>query len=344
MSLKRFIYRIAAGGLPVFSRFSPRQYVDDIGIIMVHGVYHETGASGFPTPRGSILLKDFEANLLSLTRTYAFLSMDELVEVLIGDTPHRKRSLVLTFDDSLKCHTEVVAPKLAAWGIPAIFYLSTNTIETRRPYWWLRLEYALSRLAGPVSVVLPDGQQRTVDSSPDVAVRRNLTTTLRGTGKPAAIEKVVAAIEAEARINVQEVNRAYPFSEPMTWDDARELVRLGMTVGSHTVSHPNLSLLTAEELQSEFEGSRRVIERECQTPCRHLCYPHGFYSDAVCDAARQAGYVSGVTADGPGWNAPGTNLFRLGRFAMPEPPYKLPFMVTGAENIIGMIRNKMAPA
>jgi peptidoglycan/xylan/chitin deacetylase (PgdA/CDA1 family) len=342
MSLKGMVYRVAAGGLPLFSRLSPRRYVDNVGIIMVHGVYHRGGGSVLPAPRGSVFFLDFEANLLSLARTYTFLSMDEFVGLSTGATSPRKRCLVLTFDDSLKCHTQVVAPKLAAWGIPAIFYLSTGTIETRRPYWWLRLEYALSRLKKPVSITLPDGQRRMVDSTPDVHARRSLTTALRSTGKPAACEKVVEAVEAEAGVDVAEVNAAYPYAEPMTWDDARELVRLGMTVGSHTVSHPNLSLLNAEELRSEFTNSRQTLERECRTSCRHLCYPHGFYSESVCEEAKGAGYLSGVTADGPGWNGPGTDLFRLERFAMPEQPYKLPYMLTGAESLINWLKPRVA--
>ena len=309
---------------------------------MVHGVYERQELDGMPVPRGSVLLHALEANLLALGRTYSFISIDDLFSMMSGAAPWKKRCLVLTFDDSLKCHAEVVAPRLAGWGIPAVFYLSTETIQTGRAYWWLRLEYALSKLGKPVLVTLPDGQRRTVTSTLDVPARRSLTTALRSTGRPFEIEKVIESVEAEAGVRVEDVSRAYPYAESLTWNDARELVRLGMTVGSHTVSHPNLSLLDRDELHSEFTSSRRLIERECQMPCQHLCYPHGFYSDAVCDVARQAGYFSAVTADGPGWNGPETDPFRLGRFAMPEQPYKLPYIVSGAESVIGALKSRVA--
>lgn len=173
-------------------------------------------------------------------------------------------------------------------------------------------------------------------------IRPKITLALRTTSLPPVCERVVQSIEAQVGIRLEEVNTAYPYAEPMTWDDARKLAGWGMTVGSHSVSHPNMTLLSSEELHSELQSSRETIQRECRTNCRHFCYPHGIYSDAVCDVARAVGYSTGVTVDSPGWNCRGTSLFRLERFPIPESAYKLPYMLTGAAEVMDSVKRYKA--
>lgn len=56
----------------------------------------------------------------------------------------------------------------------------------------------------------------------------------------------------------------------MTWNDVRELVDFGWHIGAHTVTHPNLSQLVAEDpegkrLEGELEGCDQRIEKELGT-------------------------------------------------------------------------------
>jgi peptidoglycan/xylan/chitin deacetylase (PgdA/CDA1 family) len=73
----------------------------------------------------------------------------------------------------------------------------------------------------------------------------------------------------------------------------REVVRQGMEVGSHTVSHPRLSGLETEALDREVGSSRVIISDITGSPVDGFCYPYGdLDSDAVL-AARRAGYLYG---------------------------------------------------
>lgn len=105
--------------------------------------------------------------------------------------------------------------------------------------------------------------------------------------------------------------------EFMSWDDCRTLVRAGMTVGSHTRTHPRLAFLGAERVAQEMSFSRMAIERETGQPCRHFCAPYGIPGhdfDAVRDPglARAAGYVSFATGK-RGKNSREADLFALRR-------------------------------
>jgi len=81
----------------------------------------------------------------------------------------------------------------------------------------------------------------------------------------------------------------------VTWAQLREMTGQGMTVGSHTVSHPELPSVSAERLRRELVGSRDAIASKLGSPPRILSYPSGKYDRKVEAAAATAGYLLAVT-------------------------------------------------
>lgn len=84
------------------------------------------------------------------------------------------------------------------------------------------------------------------------------------------------------------------------WDECRDLVRSGMEVGSHTVTHRRLSTLSEPEAAAELQASRARIETELGQPCRHFACPFGqpdadYRPDREPALARAAGYRSFFT-------------------------------------------------
>jgi peptidoglycan-N-acetylglucosamine deacetylase len=75
----------------------------------------------------------------------------------------------------------------------------------------------------------------------------------------------------------------------------RELHRMGMEVGSHTLTHRLLSPLPAETVRHEFAESRRRLENIIGAPVRSLSYPQGAYTRAAVAALRETGYTLGRT-------------------------------------------------
>jgi len=81
----------------------------------------------------------------------------------------------------------------------------------------------------------------------------------------------------------------------LTWEQARALAEDGMDVGSHTISHPDLTHLSAVWLRRELEESRAELERRLDRPVLDFCYPSGRYDSAVKLAVGRAGYRTAVT-------------------------------------------------
>lgn len=83
----------------------------------------------------------------------------------------------------------------------------------------------------------------------------------------------------------------------MSWEQLQEMVDAGMSVESHTVSHPDLRHVPASRLLAELTESRESIQAELGRKSLVLCYPAGAYDARVIQAARDAGYLMAVATD-----------------------------------------------
>lgn len=77
----------------------------------------------------------------------------------------------------------------------------------------------------------------------------------------------------------------------MTWEQLAKWIRMGFSVGSHTVSHPRLSQLSRLDALAELRDSRRTLEARLGVPVRAFCYPYGDWSAETCELVPEAGYT-----------------------------------------------------
>ncbi len=83
----------------------------------------------------------------------------------------------------------------------------------------------------------------------------------------------------------------------MNWVELQELVKNGMSVQSHTVSHRPLETLSAEEIRKELLESKREIEAKLNTTVSAISFPHGSYTSQVLRIAEEVGYRYMYTSD-----------------------------------------------
>lgn len=97
------------------------------------------------------------------------------------------------------------------------------------------------------------------------------------------------------------------------WDEARTLAQApGITLGSHTLTHPYLPTLRDELAQQEIAESRAVIAAQLGQDVDYFCYPSGDLSPRELLLVRKAGYAAAVSV-APGVNHPGTDRMQLRR-------------------------------
>lgn len=81
----------------------------------------------------------------------------------------------------------------------------------------------------------------------------------------------------------------------LTWDQVRELDSAGITIGSHTITHPRLTSLSDVALDQELRGSRQTLEEGLGHPVVHFAYPSGALDPRVATAVAAAGYQTAMT-------------------------------------------------
>jgi peptidoglycan/xylan/chitin deacetylase (PgdA/CDA1 family) len=106
----------------------------------------------------------------------------------------------------------------------------------------------------------------------------------------------------------------------LNWDDCRAMRAEGMIIGSHTCGHLALASLSSEEAERELRESKRRIEEEIGSECRHFCAPWGvpgvhFDVQLHTASARRIGYCSFLST-AYGYNRAGDSLPYLRRRCM----------------------------
>lgn len=81
----------------------------------------------------------------------------------------------------------------------------------------------------------------------------------------------------------------------LTWPELRLLEARGFDIGSHTVHHLELTLLTPTRALYELRASRLALERHLGRPVQWFSYPAGREDAQVRRLVRRAGYVLAVT-------------------------------------------------
>jgi len=92
-------------------------------------------------------------------------------------------------------------------------------------------------------------------------------------------------------------------------DQVLEMLAAGMSFGSHSYAHQDLTTLTDEECERDLRRSRDVLEDLLGQPVRLLAYPRGRHNERVRAAAARAGF---------------SYAFALPEAPEPAGPYALP--------------------
>ena len=107
----------------------------------------------------------------------------------------------------------------------------------------------------------------------------------------------------------------------LTWDQIRQLDDSGLiTIGSHTINHPDLANETPDQQQAEIVGGKTELESEIGHKVSDFAYPYGDYNQATIAIVKAAGFATAVTT-APGTLQSGDDRYTLERI---RSTYNLP--------------------
>lgn len=245
--------------------------------------------------------RDFAVQLDMLAGEADVVPLDRIDE----DGDGRPR-IAITFDDAYAGAVVQGVEELARRGMPATFFVVPGRLDGH-VFWWDALAHAEECLNPNVR----EYALRELEGS-DEKVR---------TWAAAAALSVHSAIPAYART--------------ATLSELRAALRYpGITVGSHTWSHPNLASLGERELVAEITQSRDWLRAEFgHKALNWLAYPYGIDSSRVRQAVADASYAGALRIDG-GWHRPA----EVSRYARPRLSIGSGFRLRGLRSRINGVR------
>ncbi len=292
-------------------------------VITYHGVLPEGYQVSDPQQDGSLVTaENFRSQLQLLKECYHVVTPEQVREWIVDGKDLPELAVLLTCDDGLRNALTDMTPILREQDLSCLFFvLGASAAEHSQRLWYEDLY--LSLLAAPsgshsfnelgVSVDLEERAQRRSAwwtlvkklSQCEESTRASLLERLRArVGLP---EQWIAEGS-----NNEVQNRRFGL---LNQSDLRHLVEQGMSVGSHTLTHPILSLQSSELAWKEIADSRSLLEKAVGKPVWALAYPFGdpaSVTNREMQMAEQAGFQCAFMNIGGGFGA------QLPRFALPR--------------------------
>jgi peptidoglycan/xylan/chitin deacetylase (PgdA/CDA1 family) len=190
------------------------------------------------------------------------------------------RPLLITFDDGHAGNAELF-PIFHRYKIPVVIYAVAGLIGTRRQFWFDLVPHHSTAMVWLKA--LPDNK------------RRDLMRNDYGHWDERDYDRPVA----------------------LSTEHLQAFVRMGGTVGSHTMFHPMLNRCDPETGRWECSASRALLEEIVGVPVHHFALPNGQGNERVLNWVRDAGYRS-CRSIRPGRVKSQTSLFDLPNFGISD--------------------------
>jgi peptidoglycan/xylan/chitin deacetylase (PgdA/CDA1 family) len=280
--------------------------------------YHAIcGAEGdeYAEPSICVTPEAFAQHVAYLTSNYTVMPLPEAVRRMQSGKALPRNAVALTFDDGYADNL-AAARVLHEHGATATFYITAGCLSGELPFWPSEIRQLVARIPGPAI------QLR--------AREQNISIPCATAGERQAATRILARLFKSHPIPVREslreqlreqAGRPAAVSPMLTWDQLREMHRLGMTIGAHTVTHPNLPNAGLTDATAEIVGSKARLEREIDSEVTMFSYPNGgaerYYTPELQRVVREAGY-SAATTSFNGFAGPGSDPYALERVQVAE--------------------------
>lgn len=236
--------------------------------------YHGITPEGEP-PAGEralfITQRDFAMHLDMLAAEADVAPLDRIDEP--GDGRPR---VAITIDDAYRGAVTVGVRELAARSLPATIFVAPGRLNNH-VFWWDALSLGTAKL--------------------DEKLRNHALYKLGGADERVRAWAAQAAIPA--------CDELPTYAQTATCTELAAALRFpGITLGSHTWSHPNLTFLEIAEVVREVRRSREWLHAEFgEKVIDWLAYPYGLESAQTRVAVAGASYA-GALRIGGGWHSP----------------------------------------
>jgi peptidoglycan/xylan/chitin deacetylase (PgdA/CDA1 family) len=243
-------------------------------------------------------VREFTEDLDFFLRHFRPIGLKELLSAIAAGRSPPPNSFLLTFDDGFREMFDIVCPILRAKGVPAVFFVTSSTVDNQA----LCLHQKISLLLN------------WLDRNPSASAAENIRSHLSANGLPAAdAAAALKSITYTRRELSDEIARicevdfsAYLRSvQPhLTSEQIRKMLRDGFSIGGHSIDHPLYADIPLEEQLRQTRESMRFLRNQFTLDHRVFAFPHtdfkvsqNFFETVLGDGTVEATFGTSAPAE-----------------------------------------------
>lgn len=280
--------------------------------IVAYHYVRDLAASRYPRIKG-LSIERFEGQLDYIARHYSVCSLQSLWQARAGGRPLPVNSCILTFDDGLADHYQIVFPRLLERGMVGAFFPVALPARERVVLAVHKIHIILARVTDGARLLgetldLVNRHRGSHVLPSDTELRERYGAASRF--DPPEIAFVKKLLQHALPASVRSVIVAELFSRYADADEGviagewymdlpqlRVMLQNGMEIGGHGVGHEWLGRLSEDDQRGEIDGTAGFLKlvHQRETMDWLMCYPYGSYNELTLSLLRRAGCAAAVT-------------------------------------------------
>ena len=263
-------------------------------VLNYHGVVKNYDDS---LTRNHLSVEQFEDHLKYFQTHFDVLPLQEIFKFKNHPVQRSRKSISITFDDGYLNNYTNAYPLLKSYNFPATIFVSAQAITNPRDALWYdvldllhsRIKYkgikdklGQSSLGKDIADFIDYADFKKYLKTKNNLYRQNLISLLLNDDKLLQM--------------VYESNSEY--WKLMGHAEVKELAQSALiTIGSHSVTHSNLDVLSNEELNFELSESKKILEEASGHPVNSIAFPDGAYNENVKKCCLENNYTMMLAVD-----------------------------------------------
>ncbi|MCC7181502.1 MAG: polysaccharide deacetylase family protein [Acidobacteria bacterium] len=250
-------------------------------------------------PAITVTSTTFERQMALLKKRFRVLSLEQFADHLERRVPFPSSAALVTFDDGWRDNYTNALPVLERYGLPAVVFVPSGYIGTRRVFWQEALVHLLLRAA---RLAREDSGSRSrltmllsrwcLDQMLDLPESQLKSGAVAAVGrlKPESKDvrqQLLHDLALELGAATDELADADGFID---WEQLHDMSKRGIAFGGHGVDHLLLTQASREEIDREVCGTREFLDHRLGTAVPTFSYPNGYLNPSIVERVRSAGY------------------------------------------------------
>ena len=112
--------------------------------------------------------------------------------------------------------------------------------------------------------------------------------------------------------NIWDLDKGITQKPLMNADEVKKWLSLGMDIGAHTLTHPDLTSISLDAVKKEINDCKLNLEKTFRISINDFCYPFGKFNKDIANLVEDLGFLRATTMKRGRFN-PSTNRYIIPR-------------------------------